>query len=125
MYKLSNNICKQFGSVVSALHESLSLRISFLTAQHIRFRTTNGRPQDSKVCLNLFHEAYLYDFILRKRKLTDKSLPNAVIQNPDFAEDSRMYQDLLEMERKLDWTTMRKKVEVQDALARHPTVRPP
>lgn len=33
-----------------------------------------------------------------------------------------MYQDLLEMERKLDWTMMRKKVEVQDALARGPTV---
>jgi len=32
-----------------------------------------------------------------------------------------MYQDLLEMERKLDWTIMRKKVEVQDALARSPT----
>lgn len=34
-----------------------------------------------------------------------------------------MYQDLLEMERKLDWTMMRKKVEIQDALARNPTVR--
>lgn len=33
-----------------------------------------------------------------------------------------MYQDLLEMERKLDWTMTRKKVEVQDALARIPTV---
>ncbi|KAF8064246.1 SWI/SNF complex protein [Lyophyllum atratum] len=32
-----------------------------------------------------------------------------------------MYQDLLEMERKLDWTMMRKKVEIQDALARNPT----
>jgi len=33
-----------------------------------------------------------------------------------------MYQDLLEMERKLDWTMMRKRVEVQDALGRTPTV---
>jgi len=33
-----------------------------------------------------------------------------------------MYQDLLEMERKLDWTMTRKRVEVQDALARTPTV---
>jgi hypothetical protein len=33
-----------------------------------------------------------------------------------------MYQDLLEMERRLDWTMMRKKVEVQDALTRNPTV---
>jgi len=33
-----------------------------------------------------------------------------------------MYQDLLEMERKLDWTMTRKRVEVQDALARSHTV---
>lgn len=33
-----------------------------------------------------------------------------------------MYQGLLEMERKLDWTMMRKRAEVQDALARNPTV---
>jgi hypothetical protein len=59
---------------------------------------------------------------LRKRKLTDKTIPNVILQNPDFAEDSQMYQDLLEMERRLDWTMMRKKVEVQDALTRNPTV---
>jgi len=29
-----------------------------------------------------------------------------------------MYQELLEMERKLDWTVMRKKVEIEDALTR-------
>lgn len=34
-----------------------------------------------------------------------------------------MYQSLLDMERKLDWTMTRKKVEVQDALSRVPTVR--
>jgi SWI/SNF-related matrix-associated actin-dependent regulator of chromatin subfamily D len=33
-----------------------------------------------------------------------------------------MYQGLLEMEKKLDWTMNRNKVEVQDALARNPTV---
>jgi len=58
----------------------------------------------------------------RKRKLLDKSIPNVILQDPDFAQDSRMYQDLLEMERKLDWTMTRKRVEVQDALARTPTV---
>ena len=59
----------------------------------------------------------------RKRKVTDKSIPHAVLQNPDFAQDSKLYQDLLEMERKLDWNMMRKKVEVQDALSRTPTVQ--
>ena len=34
-----------------------------------------------------------------------------------------MYQDLLEMERKLDWTMMRKKVEIEDALTRIQPVR--
>ncbi|KAF8654747.1 hypothetical protein AX16_003402 [Volvariella volvacea WC 439] len=57
----------------------------------------------------------------KKRKLTDKSVPNAVLQDPDFSQDSKMYQDLLDMERRLDWTMMRKRVEVQDALARNPT----
>lgn len=33
-----------------------------------------------------------------------------------------MYQDLVEMERQLDWTVSRKKVEVQDALGRTMTV---
>lgn len=29
-----------------------------------------------------------------------------------------MYQELLDMERKLDWTMSRKKVEIEDALTR-------
>jgi hypothetical protein len=33
-----------------------------------------------------------------------------------------MYQDLVEMEKKLDWTIMRKKAEVQDALGRTASV---
>jgi SWI/SNF-related matrix-associated actin-dependent regulator of chromatin subfamily D len=33
-----------------------------------------------------------------------------------------MYQDLLDMEKKLDWTIMRKKAEVQDALGRTASV---
>ncbi|TFK69202.1 SWI/SNF complex 60 kDa subunit [Pluteus cervinus] len=58
----------------------------------------------------------------KKRKLTDKSIPNAIIQDPEFTQDSKMYQDLLEMERKLDWTMMRKRMEVQDALSRNPSI---
>lgn len=54
----------------------------------------------------------------RRRKLTDKNLPNAFLQIPEFAADSQMYRDLLEMERRLDWTMTRKRVEVQDALQR-------
>ncbi|KAF7309650.1 SWI/SNF and RSC complex subunit [Mycena indigotica] len=57
----------------------------------------------------------------KKRKITDKSVPHAILHNPDFAQDSQMYQDLLAMERKLDWTMMRKKAEIQDALARTPS----
>lgn len=54
----------------------------------------------------------------RKRKITDKNLPNTLLQSPEFAEDSAMYRDLLQMERKLDWTMTRKRVEVHDALQR-------
>ncbi|ESK90328.1 swi snf and rsc complex subunit ssr3 [Moniliophthora roreri MCA 2997] len=56
----------------------------------------------------------------KRRKLTDKSLPNVILQNPEFAEDSKMYQSLLDMERKLDWTMTRKRVEIQDTLSRNP-----
>ncbi|PCH42853.1 SWI/SNF complex 60 kDa subunit [Wolfiporia cocos MD-104 SS10] len=60
----------------------------------------------------------------RKRKVTDKNLPNALLQSPEFAADSQMYRDLLEMERRLDWTMTRKRVEVQDAIQRiAPTTR--
>ncbi|KAG1853157.1 SWI/SNF complex 60 kDa subunit [Suillus subalutaceus] len=47
----------------------------------------------------------------KRRKITDKSVPNALAQLPEFAEDSQLYQSLLEMEKKLDWTMNRKKVE--------------
>ncbi|KAI0030842.1 SWI/SNF complex 60 kDa subunit [Vararia minispora EC-137] len=58
----------------------------------------------------------------KKRKLVDKNVPSAIVSDPAFAVDSKMYQDLLDMEKKLDWTTMRKKAEVQDALARVPSM---
>ena len=85
--------------------------------------STHGRTESRKVSLNVDILASLIDTSPRKRKLLDKSIPNAILQNPEFAQDSQMYQDLLEMERKLDWTMMRKRVEVQDALGRTPSVR--
>ncbi|KAI9454270.1 SWI/SNF complex subunit [Russula earlei] len=54
----------------------------------------------------------------KKRKLNDRSLPASILSDPQLSVDSQMYQDLLEMEKKLDWTIMRKKAEVQDALGR-------
>ena len=51
--------------------------------------------------------------------MTDKTLPASITQSPDFP-DSKLYNDLLEMERKLDWTMMRKKVEIQDAFSSRP-----
>jgi len=61
---------------------------------------------------------------VKKRKLTDRNLPTAFLQTPEFSTDSQMYRDLLDMERRLDWTMTRKRVEVQDALQRiSPTTR--
>ncbi|KAH9921644.1 SWI/SNF complex 60 kDa subunit [Fomitopsis serialis] len=61
---------------------------------------------------------------VKKRKLTDRNLPTAFLQTPEFSTDSQMYRDLLDMERRLDWTITRKRVEVQDALQRiSPTTR--
>ena len=45
-----------------------------------------------------------------------------ILQSPAFS-DSKLYQDLMEMERKLDWTMLRKKVEIQDALGKPAYVR--
>lgn len=76
----------------------------------------------SSTCILRFPVSNSYEFVSRKRRLNDKSVPNVILYNPSFADDSKMYQDLLEMERKLDWTMMRKRVEIQDALGRVPTV---
>ncbi|KAF8494374.1 SWI/SNF complex subunit [Russula emetica] len=54
----------------------------------------------------------------KKRKPNDRSLPTSILYDPQLSADSRMYQDLQDMEKKLDWTIMRKKAEVQDALGR-------
>ncbi|KAL4077952.1 hypothetical protein J3A83DRAFT_4218282 [Scleroderma citrinum] len=51
----------------------------------------------------------------KKRKLTDRFIPPLLAQVPEFAQESRMCQSMLEMVRKLDWTMTGKKVEVQDA----------
>ena len=87
----------------------------------------HGRSESRKVSPQQQHSTSQYSIFIdsstRKRKLLDKSIPNVILQNPEFAQDSQMYQDLLEMERKLDWTMMRKRVEVQDALGRIPSVR--
>ena len=58
----------------------------------------------------------------RKRKLTDKSLPQTILQSSDFP-DSKFYQQLLDMEKKLDWTMSRKRAEVQDTLGKPSQVR--
>ncbi|KAI0312225.1 SWI/SNF complex subunit [Amylostereum chailletii] len=57
----------------------------------------------------------------KKRKLVDRNVPNSVLSDPAYAVDSKMYQELLDMEKKLDWTVMRKKAEVQDALGKPAT----
>jgi SWI/SNF-related matrix-associated actin-dependent regulator of chromatin subfamily D len=58
----------------------------------------------------------------KKRKLTDKNIPNALLHSPEYSVDSQMYQDLVNMEKNLDWTITRKRSEVQDAMTRPLTV---
>lgn len=45
-----------------------------------------------------------------------------MLKSVDFP-DSKFYQQLLDMERKLDWTIARKRVEIQDALGKGNYVR--
>ena len=58
----------------------------------------------------------------KRRKLTDKNIPNALLHSPEYSVDSQMYQDLLNMEKNLDWTITRKRTEVQDTLTKPLTV---
>ncbi|KAH7096157.1 SWI/SNF complex 60 kDa subunit [Auriculariales sp. MPI-PUGE-AT-0066] len=55
---------------------------------------------------------------IKKRKITDKSLPASLAN--EF-EESAMYQQLVDMERKLDWTMTRKQAEISDALSKTPS----
>lgn len=93
--------------------------VNVVTAQTVK--KMEGHKGVKYVCF-AFPGLNSYKSVSRKRRLNDKSVPNVILHNPSFADDSRMYQDLLEMERKLDWTMMRKRVEIQDALGRVPTV---
>ncbi|KAF8514419.1 SWI/SNF complex 60 kDa subunit [Hysterangium stoloniferum] len=53
--------------------------------------------------------------VAKRRKLTDKTLPASLVN--EF-EDANMYTKLLDVERKLDWTMGRKKMEIQDSYAK-------
>lgn len=77
---------------------------------------------DRVAVLDYNHTNTLHMF--RKRRLTDKNLPASLSKHESFASESKMYTDLLEMERKLDWTMTRKRVEVQDVIGRQPSVSP-
>ncbi|KAH8009513.1 hypothetical protein HPB51_018159 [Rhipicephalus microplus] len=51
----------------------------------------------------------------KKKKLADKILPPRV---RDLVPESQAYMDLLAFERKLDFTIMRKRLDIQEALKR-------
>ncbi|KZS95948.1 SWI/SNF complex 60 kDa subunit [Sistotremastrum niveocremeum HHB9708] len=55
----------------------------------------------------------------KKRKITDRTLPASL--GAEF-EDAALYNQLLEIERKMDWTVTRKKVEMQEMLHKPITV---
>ncbi|KAG9027673.1 SWI/SNF complex component snf12 [Tulasnella sp. JGI-2019a] len=57
---------------------------------------------------------------LKRRKLVDKSLPTAL---DEIAEENALYQELQRMERSLDWTMSRKRMEIQEAFGKPMKVR--
>ncbi|KAG8876114.1 SWI/SNF complex component snf12 [Tulasnella sp. 332] len=57
---------------------------------------------------------------LKRRKLVDKSLPTAL---DEIAEENALYQELQRMERSLDWTMSRKRMEIQEAFGKPVKVR--
>ncbi|CAE6479717.1 unnamed protein product [Rhizoctonia solani] len=58
------------------------------------------------------------ELLRKRRKLASRALPHAVIQ--EFREagitDADLYEQLVEREKKLDWITQRKRIELQDGL---------
>ena len=58
------------------------------------------------------------DLIKKRRKLASRELPDSVIR--EYRESGRpdadLYEQLVERERKLDWITQRKRIELQDGL---------
>lgn len=100
---------------------TLNLLFHFVSLDH-------GTSENSKVSFRI--SCSLYTYILkmnntspsRRRKFTDKSLPSSVLHSAEFT-DSKFYQQLLDMERKLDWTMSRKRTEIQDALGKPAFVR--
>ncbi|KAJ1300093.1 hypothetical protein OPQ81_002575 [Rhizoctonia solani] len=58
------------------------------------------------------------ELIRKRRKLASRAIPDAVIR--EFREngitDAELYEQLVEREKKLDWITQRKRIELQDAL---------
>ncbi|CAE6486344.1 unnamed protein product [Rhizoctonia solani] len=58
------------------------------------------------------------ELVRKRRKLVARALPDAVIQ--EFREngitDAELYEQLAEREKKLDWITQRKRIELQDGL---------
>ncbi|KAG9046845.1 SWI/SNF complex component snf12 [Tulasnella sp. UAMH 9824] len=57
---------------------------------------------------------------LKRRKLVDRTLPTGL---DDVAEESALYHELQDMERSLDWTISRKRMEIQEALGRPVKIR--
>ncbi len=54
--------------------------------------------------------------------MTDRTLPSSILKSGEFT-DSKFYEQLSEMEKKLDWTMLRKKVEIQDSMGKPAQVR--
>jgi SWI/SNF-related matrix-associated actin-dependent regulator of chromatin subfamily D len=56
-----------------------------------------------------------YLLLIRRKRPTDKSLPKKI---ESYVPESKLYNEMLEFERRLDATIMRKTLDIQDALAK-------
>jgi len=60
---------------------------------------------------------------LRSRKPTDKNIPDGV-EDCIIGDGVQRYRDLRELERRLDATMMRKRLDIQESVNRNVKVRP-
>lgn len=104
------------------MHSNLLLYTAAYCSQLYQICYESSRAETPKVRVHMSGPLIMFTMSCRKRKLLDRSIPSGIASYPAFAIDSRMYHDLVEMEKKLDWTMTRKKAEVQDAMGRPASV---
>lgn len=97
------------------------MEVAYISNTPLSNRYGHGRAKISEVTTRYSTHLYIFPdgLSFRRNKVMDKSLPPSLSNQ---YEDYKLYEELSNAERKLDWTVSRKRAELQDALSRSHTV---